>query len=61
MPKIVNITANNAISEAERAKKLQYLQDNLSDEELDKLHQLAMIPKARKAIVTKFNFIKNLL
>jgi len=61
MAKTVTIKASNPISEDQRAQKLQYLQDNLSDEQLDKLHQLATNPKARQAIVTKFNFIKNFL
>ncbi|MFD2827177.1 hypothetical protein ACFSYG_11905 [Leeuwenhoekiella polynyae] len=61
MAKTVTVKASNPISEDQRAKKLQYLQDNLTDEELDKLHQLAEKPKARKALVTKFNLIKNFL
>ncbi len=61
MPKTVTVKASNPISEDQRAQKLQYLQDNLSDEQLDKLHQLATSPKARQAIVTKFNTIKNFL
>ena len=61
MPKTITVTADNEISEAERAKKLQYLQNELTDEQLDKLYQLAQKPSARKKLVEKFNIIKTLL
>lgn len=61
MAQTVSVEADNPITEGERKIQLQYIQDNLNDQELEKLYQLAKMPKARKALVTKFNFIKNFL
>lgn len=56
-PKVV-VKASNPISANERSRALQYIADNLTDVELEKLHLLAQSPKMRKALVTKFNLIK---
>ncbi|WP_271770451.1 hypothetical protein [Aquimarina algiphila] len=50
MAQTIHIKGNNPISESERAKALQYMQDNLTDDELSKLYQLSKSEKSRKAL-----------
>lgn len=54
----VNVKSNNEISEDLRAKTLQYLQDNMSDQELQRLGQIAESKKALKYLNDKYGQVK---
>lgn len=58
----LNITADNPISEDLRVETLKALNQNLSDDELDRLGQIAKSSKARKYLSgRKWNFLKSTL
>ncbi|MBW1296436.1 hypothetical protein [Aquimarina litoralis] len=58
---IVKVTGNSPISVNQRTKQLQYLQDNLTDNELNKLHELSKSSVARNALVNKWQMIQSFL
>ncbi len=59
MAKTIQIKSNNRISEIERATALQYMQDHLTDDELNKLYQLAQSEKSRIALQNNWEVIQN--
>ncbi|GAA4274964.1 hypothetical protein U6A24_12630 [Aquimarina gracilis] len=58
MAKTITIQGSNPIAENERANALQYMQDHLTDDELNKLYQLSKSDKSRKALQTNWTTIK---
>ena len=58
MATTITIKGSNLISEKQRAGALQFMADNLSDDELNKLHQLAKSSKSRNALATNWDFIQ---
>ncbi|WP_271765940.1 hypothetical protein [Aquimarina algiphila] len=60
MAQTIHIKGSNPISENERAKALQYMQDNLNDDELSKLYQLSKSKKSRKALQNNWGTITTL-
>jgi hypothetical protein len=59
----MNVTVNgsNPISIQERQKQLQFMADNLTDDELDKLYILSKSPKARKKLQTSWGLIRKMV
>lgn len=56
--KQIEIKADNPISEDMRAQTLKYLQDNLSDQELSRLGEIAKSKKARNYLNNKYNQVR---
>jgi len=61
MAQTITITATNPITENERRKALQYMQDTLTDTELDKLYLLAQSKKARQALQHNWSTITQII
>ncbi|WP_299431561.1 hypothetical protein [uncultured Aquimarina sp.] len=57
----VTVKGATPISENQRSKALQYMSDNLNDDELGKLFLLAKSPEARKALVQQWSMITSFL
>ncbi|WP_281990511.1 hypothetical protein [Aquimarina aggregata] len=60
MGQTIQIKAADFISENERAKALQFMQDTLTDDELNKLYQLSKSAKSRKALQENWSTIKSI-
>lgn len=56
--KTVTVQASNPISEDLRANTLQYLQNSLNDDELERLGRIAKSTKARKYLNGSFGTLK---
>jgi len=54
----VTVKAVNAIVATQRSRALQYISDNLTDNELNRLHELAKSAKARDMLNNKFQMLK---
>lgn len=57
----ITVKGNNPISTQERARKLQFMADTLTDDELDKLHTLSQSAKARKKLQSSWGIIKKMV
>lgn len=57
----ITVKGGNPLSRDQRVKALQFMADHLTDDELNKLHQLAKSDNSRKALTTKWDFIKTLM
>jgi len=54
----VTVKAVNTIVATQRSRALQYISDNLSDNELNRLLELAKSEKARDMLNNKFQMLK---
>lgn len=54
----IKVKADNLISEDSRARTLQYLQDNLSDLELERLGQISKSTKAKNYLNKEYHMVK---
>lgn len=59
MAKTITIKGNNPLSEEQRAETLQYMANHLTDDELNKLYQLAKSNKSRQALKNNWHIIKS--
>lgn len=55
---ILNVISSNPISEDLRLQTLRYLQENMSDAELQRLGEIAKSPKALKYLNNKYGQVK---
>lgn len=60
MAQNIHIKGANPISEKERVKALQFMQDHLTDDELHKLFLLSKSKKSRKALQDNWSTITSI-
>jgi len=58
MPATILITANTKEEEAKKQKIFQYMNNNLSMDQIEKLGKMAESPKARKNLDNNWGFLK---
>ncbi|MFV8280558.1 hypothetical protein ACNKXS_03385 [Christiangramia marina] len=58
MAATILITGNNPEEETKKTKALQYMANNLSMDQIEKLEKMARSPKARKMLDTNWTFLK---
>jgi len=52
------VTANTPEEEAKKVKAFQFMNNNLSLQQIERLEQMAKSPKARKMLDTNWGFLK---
>ncbi len=58
MAATILITGNSPEEETKKTKALQYMANNLSMDQIEKLEKMARSPKARKMLDTNWTFLK---
>lgn len=61
MAATIIVTASNKTEETKKAKALQYMANNLSIQEIEKLEEMARSAKAREMLNSNWAFLKSFI